>query len=151
MKLQVKTSQTSTCGTAAAMPHSSSRPDPEVLEKKPRRQFSGKYKLKILSEIDACEKPGEIGAILRREGLYHSNISVWQRQREQGILQGLTPLKRGRKNKEVNPLARRVAELEGEIKQLTAKLKKAETIIDVQKKISEILGISQPVSHGGNS
>jgi transposase-like protein len=128
------------------MPRSSSRPDPEVLEKKPRRRFSAKYKLKVLAEIDACGKPGEIGAILRREGLYHSNISTWKRQREQGMLQGLTPKKRGRKNKEVNPLSKRVAELERKNKRLADKLKKAETIIDVQKKISDILGINQPIS-----
>jgi transposase-like protein len=128
------------------MPRSSSRPDPEVLEKKPRRRFSAKYKLKVLAEIDACGKSGEIGAILRREGLYHSNISTWKRQREQGMLQGLTPKKRGRKNKEVNPLSKRVAELERKNKRLADKLKKAETIIDVQKKISDILGINQPIS-----
>ena len=120
------------------------RPDPEVLETKPRRRFTAKYKLSILAEVDACTKPGEIGALLRREGLYSSNIHAWQRQLREGALKGLSPKKRGRKKDEVNPLAKRVAELERDNTQLAKKLKQAETIIEVQKKISEILGISQP-------
>ncbi|SDP81214.1 hypothetical protein SAMN05660330_04207, partial [Desulforhopalus singaporensis] len=65
------------------------RPDPEVPEKKPRRRFTAKYKLRILSEIDAATDPGDIGAILRREGLYYSNITTWRRQQREGALQGL--------------------------------------------------------------
>jgi transposase-like protein len=118
------------------------RPDPEVPERKARRQYTGRYKLGILKEVDACSSPGQIGAVLRREGLYHSNIRTWRRQRRKGILQGLSPKKRGRKTKKPNPLATRVAELERENRRLTEKLRKAETIIEVQKKISEILGIS---------
>lgn len=151
MKLQAKTSHNPKRGAADSMPRPSSRPDPEVLEKKPRRRFSAKYKLKVLDKIDSCEKPGEIGAILRREGIYHSNISAWKRQREQGMLQGLAPKKRGRKQKEVNPLAKRVAELERENTRLADQLKKAETIIDVQKKISDILGLNQPSNSELNS
>ena len=117
--------------------------DPEVVEKKPRRRFTTAYKLRILQEYDGCTLPGEIGSLLRREGLYHSNISTWLRQREKGILHGLTPRKRGRKTKEVNPLAKEVARLEGENQRLANKLHRAETIIEVQKKISEILGIPQ--------
>ena len=120
------------------------RPDPEVLETKPRRRFTAKYKLSILAEVDACTEPGEIGALLRREGLYSSNIRTWQRQLQEGALKGLSPKKRGRKKHEVNPLAKRVAELERDNTKLAKKLKQAETIIEVQKKISEILGISQP-------
>lgn len=120
------------------------RPDPEVLETKPRRRFTARYKLSILAEVDACTKPGEIGALLRREGLYSSNIRTWQRQLQEGALKGLSPKKRGRKKHEVNPLAKRVAELERDNTKLAKKLKQAETIIEVQKKISEILGISQP-------
>lgn len=120
------------------------RPDPEVLETKPRRRFTAKYKLSILAEVDACTKPGEIGVLLRREGLYYSNIRTWQRQLQEGALKGLSPKKRGRKQHEVNPLAKRVAELERDNTRLAKKLKQAETIIEVQKKISEILGISQP-------
>ena len=121
----------------------SSPPDPEVPEKKPRRKYTAAYKLRILQEYDACTVPGEIGALLRREGLYHSNINTWLRQRDEGALHGLTPRKRGRKPKQVNPLAREVARLERENKKLSKKLQQAEIIIDVQKKISEILGIPQ--------
>ena len=118
-------------------------PDPEVPEKKPRRRFTTAYKLRILKEHDACTMHGEIGALLRREGLYYSNISTWLRQRDEGVLHALSPKKRGRKTKKINPLANEVARLERENKKLSKKLKQAETIIEVQKKISEILGISQ--------
>jgi transposase-like protein len=119
------------------------RPNPEVQEKKTRRRFSSRYKMKILSEIDACIKSGDIGAILRREGLYSSNITKWRQQFQEGALKGLTPRKRGRKKHEVSPMAQRVAELERENQRLAGKLKQAETIIDVQKKISEIFRITQ--------
>ena len=118
-------------------------PDPEVPEKKARRRFTAKYKLKILQEADACSAPGQLGALLRREGLYSSNLTTWRRQRDEGLLDALSPKKRGRKKKEKNPLTQKVAELERENERLRKKLKKAEIIIDVQKKISEILGISQ--------
>lgn len=120
------------------------RPDPEVLEKEPRRKFTAAYKLQILEEFDACVKKGEKGALLRREGLYHSHICTWSRQREEGQLQGLAPKKRGRKAKKVNPLSSKVAQLERENRRLAEQLKKAEIIIDVQKKISTILNIPQP-------
>jgi transposase len=122
----------------------SQKPDPEVPEKKPRRKFTANYKLRILSEIDASTHPGDIGAILRREGLYSSNITTWKRQRHEGTLKGLSPKKRGRKKRPDSPDAKRIAELERENRKLTKKLKQAETIIDVQKKISEILGVTQP-------
>ena len=77
---------------------------------------------------------GEIGALLRREGLYHSNINTWLRQRDEGVLHGLTPRKRGRKPKQVNPLSKEVARLERKNKKISKKLQQAETIIDVQKK-----------------
>ena len=118
-------------------------PDPEVPEKKPRRRFTTAYKLRILKAYDSCTESGEIGALLRREGLYHSNINTWLRQRDEGVLHGLSPKKRGRKAREVNPLAKEVARLERQNKKLFEKLKQAETIIEVQKKISEILGIPQ--------
>jgi transposase len=121
------------------------RPDPEVCEKRPRRHFTASYKLRILKEFDACTHPEEKGALLRREGLYYSNICTWSRQREKGELQGLSPKKRGRRAKEVNPLTKRVAQLEQENRRLNEKLRQAETIIEVQKKISEILGIPQGV------
>lgn len=117
------------------------KPDPEVSEKRPRRRFTAQYKLRILEEIDASNDQGHIGAILRREGLYYSNIRKWRQQHEQGVLHGLSPKKRGRKAKEVNPLAQKVAALERENQRLQKKLKQAETIIEFQKKVSEILGI----------
>ncbi len=119
-------------------------PDPEVKATKPRRRFTAKYKLGILAEVDACTSKGQIGAILRREGLYSSHLTTWRRQREEGILNGLSPRKRGRKAKEVNPLAKRVAELERENRKLDKKLKQAEIIIEFQKKISQMLNLGEP-------
>jgi hypothetical protein len=84
-----------------------------------------------------------VGALLRREGLYSSNIGRWRRQRDHGILKAMAPQKRGRKHKDKNPLADEVARLQKENEKLRKKLWKAERIIDVQKKISEILGIDQ--------
>jgi transposase len=121
-------------------------PDPEVSEKKPRRNHTAKYKLRILAEADACVQPGQIGALLRREGLYSSNLTTWRRQRDKGLLQALTPQKRGRKEKEINPLTKRVSELEKENKRLEQKLRKAELIIEAQKKMAEILGIAQELN-----
>ncbi len=120
------------------------RPDPEVPVNKPRRKFTANYKLRILQEAENCTAPGEVGVLLRREGLYSSNLTAWRKQKEQGILQGVTPKKRGRKTKEKNPLAQRVAELERANRKLQSKLKKAEIIIDVQKKISQILQTDDP-------
>ena len=131
-----------------------SPPDPEVPEKKPRRKFTAKYKLQILQEADACTESGQLGALLRSKGLYSSNLTTWRKQRDRGLLDALSPKKRGRKEKEKNPLAPRVAELEKETERLRRKLKRAETIIEFQKKISEILGIPQvdlPEEEGGNS
>jgi len=126
-------------------------PDPEVQEKKPRRKFTAKYKLSILNKVDACTEIGQVGALLRREGLYTSNLTNWRRQREQGLLDAMSPKKRGRKKVERNPLVREVARLQHENKQLKDKLKKAQTIIEVQKKVSEILGISQDQEEENNS
>ena len=131
-----------------------SPPDPEVPEKEPRRKFTAKYKLQILQEADACTESGQLGALLRSKGLYSSNLTTWRKQRDRGLLDALSPKKRGRKEKEKNPLAPRVAELEKETERLRRKLKRAETIIEFQKKISEILGIPQedlPEEEGGNS
>lgn len=125
------------------------RPDPEVSAKKSRRTFSVQYKLRILSEFDSCTDQGQKGALLRREGLYNSNIKLWRQQKEQGILQGLAQ-KRGRKSKK-NPDQKRIDELEKENARLRERLKKSETIIDVQKKISDILGIAQNQDENGDN
>jgi len=113
-------------------------PDPEVVAKPKRRRFSAEYRLKILRQADACKAPGELGALLRREGLYSSLLSTWRRQREQGALVALRARKRGPKPKAVDP---RVKEQEKQIARLQRKLKQAEMIIEVQKKVHEILGI----------
>jgi len=118
-------------------------PDPEVPEKKRRRKFTAKYKLRILSEADSCIEPGQIGALLRGEGLYSSHLTTWRRQRDEGLLDALSPKKRGRKKKPRNPLSDKVSRLEKDNRRLQQKLKQAELIIEAQKKMSEILGISQ--------
>ena len=117
------------------------RPDPEVPDKARRRRFSAHYKLKILELSDRCTQPGELGALLRREGLYWSNLQTWRRQREAGSLQGLSPKKRGRKSAPKNPLAGKVKQLERENKRLQRRLQRAEIMLDIQKKASELLGI----------
>ena len=113
-------------------------PDPEVVAKPKRRRFNAEYRLKILRQADACKAPGELGALLRREGLYSSLLSTWRRQREQGALVALQARKRGPKPKAVDP---RLKELEKQNARLQRKLKQAEMIIEVQKKVHEILGI----------
>jgi hypothetical protein len=99
--------------------------------------------MRLLDQADRCAEPGQIGALLRSEGLYSSHLTNWRKQREQGILNGLTPAKRGRKAKSRNSLAKRLAELERENLYLQNKLKQARIIIEAQKKISEIPGIEQ--------
>jgi transposase len=111
--------------------------DPEVVEKAKRRRFTPEYRLKIVRAAEAC-KDGEIGALLRREGLFSSQLSMWRRQREQGALEGLRARKRGPKAKAVDP---RVKKLEQENARLERKLKKADAIIAFQKKVHELLGI----------
>ena len=118
-------------------------PDPEVPEKKTRRKFTAAYKLRMLHEAEQCLQPGEIGVLLRREGLYSSHLTTWRRQREEGVLQALNPKKRGRKEKPKDPSAERIAQLEKENQRLKSRLRKTEIIIEAQKKISEILGIEQ--------
>ncbi len=120
-----------------------SPPDPEVTGKRPRRKFTAKYKLRMLKKADACTEPGQLGALLRQEGLYSSNLITWRKQRDEGLLIAMSPKKRGRKTQPKNPLAPEVARLQKENQKLKNKLKQAELIIDAQKKISEILGIAQ--------
>jgi len=112
--------------------------DPEVVEKAKRRRFTPEYRLRLVRAADACKSPGEIGALLRREGLFSSQLSTWRRQREEGALEGLRARKRGPKPKAVDP---RVKKLEQENARLVRKLKKADAIIAFQKKVHELLGI----------
>jgi len=113
----------------------------EVEAKGERRRFTAEYKVKVLREADQCQQPGEIGALLRREGLYWSNLANWRKQRERGELAGLSARKRGPKRREKNPLAERVRELERENVGLKRRAERAEGIVELQKKISEIMGI----------
>lgn len=129
----------------------STPPDPEVAEKPVRRRFTAEYKRQVLRQAENC-KPGELGGLLRREGLYSSHLTKWRRQIEEVEREALAPKKRGRKPQEPNPLAKQVAELERENERLAQRLHQAEAIIEVQKKISEILGISpKRLENGGNS
>jgi transposase len=115
--------------------------DSEVNAKPERRKFSAEYKRRILEEADACTEAGQIGALLRREGLYSSNLVHWRRQRTEGALKALSPKKRGPKP---DPLADENAALRRRVERLEAELKRAETIIEVQKKLSDLLGLSDP-------
>lgn len=116
-------------------------PDPEVTEKAQRRRFSAEYKLRVLREADQCRKPGELGALLRREGIYSSSLSTWRRQRKVGELVGLRPEKRGRKARPKDSRDQRIAELERQTRRLRAKLEQTEAVIEIQKKVSMLLGI----------
>lgn len=110
-------------------------PDPEVLAKARRRRFTVEYKLSVLRQADACREPGEIGALLRREGLYSSNLAAWRKQRAEG---SLGTKRRGPKPTKPDP---QVVELERENRRLRRRLEQARTIIEVQKKVSTLLGI----------
>jgi transposase-like protein len=113
-------------------------PDPEVAAKARRRQFSAEYKLRILKEADACKGAGEVGALLRREGLYSSHLVTWRRQREARALTGMKAQKRGPKGRGEDP---RVKQLVRENARLQRQLRQAVTIIEIQKKVAGILGI----------
>jgi transposase len=107
--------------------------DPEVLAKPKRRQFSAAYRLRILEEADGCRSPGEIGRLLRREGLYSSHLRTWRRQRDDGTLAALAPKRRGRKPKHDQPLVKENEQLLRENQRLREKLRQTEIVIDVQK------------------
>jgi transposase len=114
----------------------------EVAEKAVRRRFTAEYKLRILSEADGCTGKGQLGGLLRREGLYSSLLSNWRRQRAEASLSSLKPKKRGRKRKPNAEARRELERLQRENQRLTERLRQAETIIDVQKKVCEMLGIA---------
>ena len=102
----------------AGASHARPTPDPEVVAKPKRRKFTAQYRLRILEEAESCTQPGEVGRLLRREGLYSSHLTEWRRARREGSLQGLTPSKRGRKPAERNPLSAKVHELEAKVARL---------------------------------
>ena len=123
-------------------------PNPEVPEKARRRQFSAEYKRSIVAQAEACRDDGAIGALLRREALYSSHLTTWRRQKEQGELDALAPKKRGRKST-ASPLSEENQRLRAENARLSRRLEQAELIIDVQKKVSALLGISLPEVKSG--
>jgi len=116
------------------------RPEVKVSTKRKRRHFTAAQKLAILKQADACTKQGELGALLRREGLYSSNLVDWRRARERGELQALAPKKRGRKAKQVDSRDERIAELERELSKERARRERAEALVDLQKKVAALLG-----------
>jgi transposase len=120
-----------------------SRPPTEVTAKAKRRRFTAEYKRKILKEAAACDH-GELGALLRREGLYSSHLVDWRRARDAGELAGLTPRKRGPKVQAPDPLAGKLAAMEREVARLKAENAKLHIICDVQKKVSLLLGVTLP-------
>lgn len=132
-------------GTApVALPGVPERPDPEVperLERARRRQFTVGYKLRILSEADAARTTGEIGGLLRRDGLYSSHLAAWRRQREEGILNPLSPRRRGRPTS--SPEQRELARLRQENERLGQRLAAAAAVIEIQKKVSLLLGLAE--------
>jgi transposase-like protein len=120
-------------------PRDGGMPDPEVSAMPKRRTFTAEFKLRIVNEAGACKSRGEVGAILRREGLYSSHLAAWRRDREDGALVALGK-RRGRKSLRL-PLADEVKKLQRENEVLHRRLAQAELIIDVQKKVSALLGI----------
>jgi len=111
-----------------------------VPAKAQRRRFTAEYKREVLAQADACREAGEIGALLRREGLYTSHLSAWRQQRDAGALASLGGRRRGRKPL-THPMAKRLAVMEQENARLREELRKAHVIIDVQKKVSRLLGL----------
>ena len=112
----------------------------EVLAQADRRRFTKEYKREILREADRCRKPGELGALLRREGLYSSHLSAWRAARDRGDLGGRGSRKRGPEAKTLDKSAKRITELERENRGLRKRAERAEALVEVQKKLSELLG-----------
>ena len=112
------------------------------MAKPTRRQFTAAYRLQILEQADRCTEPGEVGRLLRREGLYSSHLSTWRKARRKGSLQGLSSKKRGAKPRERNPLDAKVRALEAKVARLEKELHTAHTILDVQGKVAGLLGFN---------
>jgi len=124
---------------AAAGASKTPQPDPEVVAQAKRRRFSADYKQRILAEADQAKGSGSIGSLLRREGLYSSLLTTWRRERAAGVRQSLAPRKRGPKSKR-DPMAEENQQLRRQNQRLTEDLRKAEIVIDVQKKVAALLG-----------
>jgi transposase len=142
---EILTAKPEKCTNSSAPPPAAlPRPNPEVVVDAKRRTFTAEYKLRILAEADAAAtQPGAIGALQRREGLYSSHLVTWRRERQSGILKGLTPHKRGPKSKR-SPLEEENQNLRRENERLTEQIRKAEIVIDVQKKVGALLGWPLP-------
>lgn len=117
-----------------------SRPEVQVPAKPQRRRFTAEYKRSVLEQVDACSKPGEIGALLRREGLYSSVLANWRQAREQGELAGLGSKQRGRKAKRADVRDLRITELESQLAKETVRRERAEAIVELQKKVATLFG-----------
>ncbi len=124
-------------------------PNPEVAAKPRRRRFTAEYRLCILEEAERCTKSGEVGQLLRREGLYSSHLTAWRQARRDGALRGLASKRRGAKPKARNPLEPKVRELESKVARLEKELHQAHTILDVQEKVAGLLGFD--LESGKNS
>jgi transposase len=122
-------------------------PDPEVPERARRRQFTAAYKLRSLEEADRCSVPGQLGTLLRREGLYSSHLVDWRRQRAHGTLAALAPRRRGRPAPPAYQAE--LAHLRHENDRLTRQLATAEAIVEIQKKVSALLALTQPSDDNG--
>ena len=136
----VRTEGNGKSSEAAAASREAAIPDPEVSARPKRRRFSADYKARIVEEAECCTEAGETGALLRREGLYSSQLSTWRAQYRTGALQALRDDKRGRKTKK-HPLEDEVAQLRKKNERLSRRLEQAETIIEIQKKVAAMLGI----------
>ena len=134
---------------AAPGPGAEKRPDPEVRPRAQRRSFSAAYKQKILAQADAATESGAIGALLRREGLYSSHLTHWRQERDAGIKQGLSPHTRGPKP-HADPLAKEFQQIRLQNERLTEQLRKAELIIDIQKKMASLLGLTLAAPNPGD-
>jgi transposase len=116
------------------------RADVEVVAQAERRRFTAQYKRRIVREADRCTKPGEIGALLRREGLYSSLLTTWRAARDRGELEGLSPRKRGPKVAPPDPRDRKITELERDNVRLSKRAERAEALVELQKKLAALLG-----------
>jgi transposase len=124
----------------AGAPPAGAAPEVEVVAKAERRRFAAEYKRRIVREADRCTKPGEIGALLRREGLYSSLLTTWRAARDRGELAGLSPKKRGPKVAPPDPRDKKMAELEREVARQTKRAERAEAFVELQKKVAALLG-----------
>ena len=116
----------------------------EVVAKAKRRTFTAKYKREIVRQADACKESGEIGGLLRREGLYSSHLTVWRREVAERELAALAPKKRGPKGKPVDPREQELGTLRRQLAVANARAERAELLVEIQKKVSMILGVELP-------